>query len=165
MLLSTFYWIGGGALLSTVICTVVNNLQHQQLKTIIPWLNEDLRRMFVTAGESAKARLISLEEVPKLEVWHNECKNYGLINILGLCAISWFIISGGLSHKLPYIPLVLSAMFLTSNIFFLPRAFSRLVETGYITNNYNLLIAAFEKADEIENKKETSHGGDTPRVD
>lgn len=147
----THFWIVAGFTQAVaIVCMLLNNLQFQTLKELLVFLKETVKPSLITNHEPAKARMVSLDEVPKIEEWYSECQNYGLINILGMLSAIGLLVSGGFYHVLSYIIILSSGMFLASNIFFLPRAFSRLNQAISINNNYVLLLAAFDKAQEIK---------------
>lgn len=147
----TWFWIVCSfTLFMAVLCTLINNWQFQTLKNLLEFLKETVKKSLIKNGEPSKARQVSLDDVPKIEKWFDESQNYGLINLLGLLSSLTLAVSGGLYHVLSYIIVLPSAMFLASNIFFLPRAFHRLRQAITINNNYVLLLTALEKAQEIE---------------
>lgn len=150
MSMTTFWVVSSITLLVATVCMIVNNWQFQTLKELLVFLQETVKKSLITNGESNKARMVSLEDIPKIQEWYNECQNYGLINICGMVSAIALLVSGGFYHVLSYIIVLPSGMFLASNIFFLPRAFDRLNKAISINNNYVLLLAAFDKAQEIK---------------
>lgn len=145
-----FWIVAGITLVIIIVCMVINNAQYQLIKDLIPYLKETVKQSLILNHESGKARKVSLDEIPKLEEWFNECKNYGWINVLGLGSILGLIVSGGVYHSLSLIITSLSIIFLASNIFFLPRALGRLFKAIDINNGYVLLMKAFEKAQQLK---------------
>lgn len=142
------FWIVSIATLIVAIgCCIINNAQYTLLKHLIEWLKIVVKKKLVNSGEPDKARMISTEDVPKLEKWFNECQNYGLINLFALLSSIGFIISGAIYHDQSLIISSLSAIFFATNIFFLPIALVRLNKAISINNNYMMLMEAFEQAE------------------
>lgn len=140
-----FLWVSIIAIIIVCGCTIINNAQFHLLHQVLIFLREHVKKSLILNSEITKARKVTLEDVPKLEKWYNECQNYGIINILGFISSVSLLISGLIYHSLSYIIVLFSAMFLTSNLMFLPRALHRLKQTIDINNDYVLLIKGIEK--------------------
>ncbi|MDE1830464.1 MAG: hypothetical protein KGI25_09095 [Thaumarchaeota archaeon] len=151
---TTYFWTATSTtLVLTFICFIINNALFKILGNLIYWLylsEDSIKKLLIRNGEPDKARKITTDEVPKLIIWYDECKNYGLINLVGLVSAIGLMVFGGIYHELPYIVIVASVIFLVSNLFFLPRAFKRLNQTIEINNGYVLFLKAFEQANEIK---------------
>ncbi len=150
MTLTNFWIVAGASLVIIVACMVINNAQYQLLKRLTNFLQLTVKPSLIRNGEPNKARKISLDELPKIQEWFGECQNYGWINLLGLGSSLGLLVSGGVYHSLSYIIVMLSGLFVASNIFFLPRAFIRLNKAIEINNSYVLLLSVFDKAQEIK---------------
>lgn len=141
----THFWIVCGiTMISVIACMVINNAQYHALKNLIPFLSETVKANLILNGEPGKARKISLDEVPQMIAWLNECKNYGWINLFGFSATLALIVSGGMYHKLSILTIGLSALFFVANIIFLLKAFDRLNKAIEKNNSYVLLMKTFE---------------------
>lgn len=150
MTMTRFWFVAGFTLIAAVVCMLVNNAQFRIIQNLLIFLKETVKKSLISNGEPNKARIVTVDEVPKLEGWFDESQNYGLINMLGLLSAVCLLVSGGIYHVWSYIIVVPNVMFLASNIFFLPRAVKRLSKAVDINNSYVLLIQAFEKAQEIK---------------
>lgn len=148
----TFWIVSGITLIIIVVCMLINNAQYTVLKHLF-LISEEVKRTLLLNGETSKARNVSLKDVPKFELWFNECRNYGWINIFGLTSALGLLMSGGLFHRLNIIVILSNVMFLSFNIFFLPKAFRRVNEAIDMNGNYNLLLAAFDNVILNENVK------------
>lgn len=154
MTMTNFWIVSGITVVVTLVCMIINNAQHTILKHLHFFLGKTVKASLILNGEPHKARQITLNEIPKIEGWFNECRNYGWINIFGMTSVLGLLISGGFYHRLNIIVTSSCALFFLFNILFLPKAFTRLNKAISITNNYSLLMAALNKAE--ENKKQTS---------
>lgn len=155
------WWIAGGSVLATTICLLTNNRLVWLLGHTMQYLNEYAKPQLITNNRPTDARFVTTAQLPLLTSWHNEQLNYGLINIIGVICTIVFFVYGALFHKLPYIIISLSALFLGANLLFLPKAITRIFKVIEILTNYILLIKLLESEHKLRDIIDDGKQGST----
>lgn len=136
----------------SIVCTITNNRLFVAVQDTIDQMTNKIKPSLLLYHKPLEARFITTDELPMLKVWHNECVNYGVINIIGIITSVALAISLNVFHQLTYIITLGSAMFLGSNLMFYPRAYSRRHRVTRMLTNYYALI---EMLDIVEKAKDT----------
>jgi hypothetical protein len=143
-LLRYTWLVGFCGFIITIVCMFTNNRLVSLLISTTGYLNNIVKPDLMRNDKSKEARFVTTHQIPLLNIWYNEQLNYGLINIVGVLVTSVFLVYGGILHKLPYIIICLSTLFVSANIIFLPKAVARLFKVIDVLSNYILLIALLE---------------------